>query len=108
MANSYRFRIVGADAAADGDVHLDTFVEVSRDDGATWESVNNGHRTAVLDGAAVLAITGGPGTNGQKLTALSALFKATVEAWGLGESDDALQQMEALLPGGGWPVTVAL
>ena len=62
----------------------------------------------MLDGSAVLAITEGPGTDGEKLSALSALFKQTVQSWGLEQSDDALQQMEALIPGGGWPVTVTL
>jgi hypothetical protein len=62
----------------------------------------------VLDGDAVLAITEGPGTDAEKQDALLAMFSQEVEGWGITESDDALTQLEALLPGGDWPITVTI
>ena len=69
---SYRVRVAGSEAAANGDVHLDCFIQ--RLNGATWEDVYLGHRTMELGAAAVLAITGGAGTDAQKRAALLALF----------------------------------
>lgn len=103
---AYRFRIVGSEAAANGDVHLDTFVETDRT--GSWVQVPNGHFTVVLDGQAVLAITTGPGTTTQRRQALLDLFQAEVESRGVDEADDANTQMKALLPGGNWPVTITL
>ena len=108
MANIYRLRVVSSEAAANGNVHMDTWVERSEDDGANWEPAQSGHFTLVLDGAAVLAITEGPGTPTQKRTALLALLKAEVAQRGIDEADDADNQLRDLLPGGDWPVTVAL
>lgn len=103
---NYRFRVVDSEAAANGNVYLDTFVERSAD-GETREAVPNGHRTVVLDGPAVLAITGGPGTTTEKRAALLALFEAEVRSFGIDTSDNANTQLVALLPAG-WPVTVTL
>jgi len=105
MAN-YRVRVQTGEAAANGDIHLDCHVqkETSPD---VWELIPLGHRTLVLDGEAVLAITEGSGTDGHKLAALANLFKQEVLAWGVDKSDDAYNQLFALLPEG-WPVTVSL
>ena len=100
---SYRARVISSEPAANGDVHLDTHVESNRI--GEWLLIPGGHRTLVLDGEAVLAITEGSSTNAAKRTALSALFKQEVKAWGLDESDDANEQLLALVT---MPVTVGL
>jgi len=105
MAN-YRVRVQSGGAAASGDIHLDVFVQKEIEPGV-WELIPMGHRTLVLDGEAVLAITEGSGTDGQKFAALGDLFKQEVLSWGLDKSDDAYNQLFALLPAG-WPVTVSL
>jgi hypothetical protein len=107
MATIYRANVLDGEAAANGDLHLDTWIQKSEDDGATWENVPAGHRTLVLDGAAVLTITESAGTDQQKRAALLELFRQEAESWGIDESDDAYTQMYDLLPSG-WPVTVEL
>ncbi|HUX30441.1 MAG TPA: hypothetical protein VMV78_07410 [Thiobacillus sp.] len=102
----YRVRVQSGEAAASGDIHLDCFVEREASPGE-WELIPMGHRTLVMDGEAVLAITEGAGTDGQKLGAIAALFKQEVLSWGIDRSDDAYNQLFALLPAG-WPVTVPL
>ena len=102
---AYRVNILGSEAAANGDVHLD--VQVEKQDGESWVSVPNGHRTLVLDGQAVLAITEGAGTTAQKRVALLALFRQEVLNWGVDEADNANTQLVALLPAG-FPVAVNL
>ncbi len=108
MANIYRLRIVSSEAAANGNVNMDTWVDKSVDDGDNWEPAQGGHFTLVLSGAAVLAITEGPGTDNQKRTALLVLLKAEVASRGIDSADDADNQLRGLLPGGDWPVTVDL
>jgi hypothetical protein len=102
----YRVNVLSGEAAASGNVHLDVHVEkeVAPDE---WSLIPLGHRTMVLNGAAVLAITTGSGTLTQKRAALLALFRQEVLSWGLDESDDAYTQLEELLPSG-FPVTVDL
>ena len=87
----YRARVISSEAAANGDIHLDVYVESDRTE--EWVLIPGGHRTLVLDGAAVLAITEGSGTVTQKRAALSALFKQEVKSWGIDESDEANEQM---------------
>ena len=108
MANIYRLRIVGSEAAANGNVHMDTWVDVSADDGDNWQPAQGGHFTLVLNGAAVLAITTGPGTLTQKRATMLALLKAEVASRGIDQADDADTQLRELLPGGDWPVEVSL
>jgi len=103
---SYRARVEGGEAAANGDVHFDCYVECEVESDV-WEVVPYGHRTLVLNGAAVLSITESEMTNGQKLTALTNLFCQEAESWGIHESDDAYNQLFDLLPTG-WPVNVSL
>jgi len=89
---------VSSEAATNGDVHLDCFVERSQDEGETWALVRIGHRSVVLDGGAVLAITENEGlTNNQKRAQLTALFRQEIVAWGIHRSDDADQQLQALV-----------
>jgi hypothetical protein len=85
-----------------------TWVDKSVDDGDNWAPVPSGHFTLVLNGAAVLAITEGPGTLTQKRATLLALLKAEVASRGIDSADDADNQLRDLLPGSDWPVTVAL
>lgn len=101
----YRLRVLGGEAAASGDIHLDVWVE--KQVNGDWNLIPQGHRTLVLDGAAVLVITEGAGTDNQKRAALLALIRQEVVAWGIDQSDEAYTQLFALVPGG-WPVTVAI
>jgi len=101
----YRLRVLGGEAAANGDIHLDVMVEKEVDE--AWVLIPLGHRTLVLDGEAVLAITESAATDAQKRTALLALIRQEVVAWGIDRSDDAYNQLYALLPAG-WPVAVAI
>jgi hypothetical protein len=100
----YRFTVVSSEAAANGDVHLDTWVEKFVDE-AWVRTVPNGHFTVVLDGEAVTAIADGEGTNAEKIAALAALFKAEVVAKGIDTADDAQTKLEALVT---YPVSVTL
>jgi hypothetical protein len=105
MAN-YRARVLNGGPAANGDVHLDCWIqrEVETD---VWEDVPMGHRSLVLNGAAILSITESAMTDQQKLTALQDLFRQKAASWGIHESDDAYNQLYDLLPAG-WPVNVSL
>jgi len=103
----YRVRVESGAPTAGGDVDLDCWIERESTTPGVWDVVPNGHRTMRLDGASILAITAGAGTDAQKLSALAALFKATALEWGIDEADDAYNQLYALLPAG-WPVNVGL
>lgn len=92
---AYRAKVNSSEAAANGDIHLD--VEVQSDRTEEWVLIPGGHRTLVLDGEAVLAITEGSGTDNEKRAALSSLFKQEVIAWGIDESDDANEQLIELV-----------
>jgi len=102
----YRLRVLSGEAAANGDIHLDVMVERETEPD-TWVLIPLGHRTLVLDGEAVLAITESEATDNQKRGALLALIRQEVVAWGIDRSDDAYNQLLALVPGG-WPVSVAI
>jgi len=102
----YRLRVLSGEAAANGDIHLDVMVERETEPD-TWVLIPLGHRTLVLDGEAVLAITESEATDNQKRDALLALIRQEVVAWGIDRSDDAYNQLLALVPGG-WPVSVAI
>ena len=102
----YRVHILDAEPASNGDLHMDAWVqkETAPD---VWQLIPLGHRTMVLDGAAVLAITEGAGTDQQKRAALLELFRQEAASWGIDKSDDAYNQLYDLLPAG-WPVSVNL
>ena len=100
---AYRARVLSSEPAASGDVHLDVYVESDRS--GDWELIPGGHRTLVLNGAAVLAITEGAGTDQQKTGALADLFRQEVLSWGLDESDDANEQLLGLVE---LPINVSL
>jgi hypothetical protein len=101
---AYRFTVDSSEAAANGDVHLDTWVE--KLDGEEWvRTVPNGHFTVVLDGAAVAAIADGEGTTAQKLATLSAMFKAEVTMRGIDTADDANIKLNELVT---FPKSIAL
>ena len=112
---TYRARILDTEAAGDGTVHFDCWIqrEVETDPGPPpvmgWENVPSGHRTIVLQGSAVLAITqNGSLTPTQKRAALAALFRTEAKNWGIDESDEANEDLLELIPGGSWPVNVSL
>jgi hypothetical protein len=105
MATTYRAHILSSEAAANGDIHLDMFVQRSAvvDGQTVWQDVQTGHRTLVLNGREVLDLTG---TAAQKRAGLLALFKAEVAGWGLDKSDSADMALKALVPS--FPVDVPL
>ena len=103
---SYRARVLSSEAAANGDVHLDVMVESDRS--GDWELISGGnHRTLVLDGEAILAITTSSSSLAAKRQAAKDLFIQEIKAWGIDESDDANEQLTALVYQG-WPQTVDL
>ncbi len=104
---TYRVRVTGSEAAANGDVHLDCFIQ--KQNGTVWEDLlpPYGHRTMELGAATVLAITTSVQTGAQKRAALLLLFKNTAAAWGITKADDANTQFVALLSAG-FPVDVQL
>ena len=102
---AYRAVILSSEAAANGDVHLDVHVESDRS--GDLELIPGGHRTLILDGDAILAITTGGGTLAARRAAALALFQQEISAWGIDESDDANEQLTALVYQG-WPQTVEL
>ncbi len=101
----YQARVLSSEAAANGDVHLDVFVESDRS--GEWVLIPGGHRTLVLNGAAVLAICNSGGTLAARRAAALALFTETISAWGIDKSDDANEQLTGLVYQG-WPQTVNL
>ena len=103
---TYRARVMGSEAAGNGNVMLDVFIQ-KETEVDVWVDVPQGHRTMVLPGVAVLAITESAQTDAQKRTALIELMRQTAAAWGIDEADDANEQLAALVPGG-YPVNVAL
>jgi hypothetical protein len=99
---TYRVHVTNSEAAASGDVHLNCEVQKLISTGPdVWEVIPQGHRTMVLDGEAVLAITEHPTwTTTEKRDAALDLFKQEATSWGIDESDDANTQLVALMPGG--------
>ena len=102
---AYRARVLSSEAAANGDVHLDVMVESDRS--GDWELIPGGHRTLVLPGDAVLAITTSGNTLANRRLAIKTLFIQEISAWGIDKSDDANEQLTALVYQG-WPQTVEL
>ena len=93
------------EAAANGDVHFDQYVEVSTD-GETWDVVRDGHFTVTLGYGETLAITDDEElTDNQKIAALAALLKDRIKERGLDESDEAATKINALVS---FPVNVSL
>ena len=102
---AYRAVVLSSEAAANGDVHLD--VQVESDRSGDWELIPSGHRTLVLDGEAVLAIINSGDTLANRRAAVKALFVQEIKSWGIDKSDDANEQLSALVYQG-WPQTVGL
>ena len=100
---AYHVIVKSSEAAANGDIHLDCFVESNRT--GDWVLIPGGHRTLVLNGTTVLSITESASTNAQKIAVLADYFKQEVKAWGLDKSDDANEQLLELVE---LPVTVGL
>ncbi len=104
--SDYRARVLSSEAAANGDVHLDVVIESDRT--GDWVGIPGGnHRTLVLDGAAILAICNSGDTLAERRVAVKDLFIEEIKAWGIERSDDANEQLVALLYQG-WPQTVEL
>lgn len=102
---AYRLHIAGAVAAANKQIDME--IEVQSDASGSWVTIPSGSRNFLLSATKVVAITDGVGTDAEKRSALTDLLKKDVVAWGLVQSDYALAQIEALLPGG-WPVNITI
>ena len=102
---AYRARVITAAPAANGDVHLDTFIETDRS--GDWALIPNGHRTLVLDGEAVLAIINSGDTLANRRADMKDTFIEEIKSWGLEKSDDATQELTSLMYQG-FPQTVDL
>ncbi len=100
---SYQVDVRSKEAAANGDVHLD--VSVQSDHSGDWVEIPGGHRTLVMNGEAILAITNSSGTVPQKRQALAALFREGVKEWGLDQSDEASVAMGEIVE---FPIVVNL
>ena len=105
----YRVRVLSSEAAADGNVYLDCWIQRYNEAGedSEWVLIPLGHRTLVLDGAAISAIVDGAGTLPQKRIAMLALFRAEVVSWGLDEAYAANVKLVSILTDG-WPVDIDL
>ena len=102
---AYQAVVKSSEASANGDIHLDVFVESDRS--GDWVLIPGGHRTLVLDGSAVLAICNSGGTLASRRLAVKDLFVEEIKAWGLDESDNANEELTALIYQG-WPQTVEM
>ena len=102
---AYHAVVLSSEAAANGDVHPDVLVESDRS--GDWELIPGGHRTLVLDGEAVLAIIKSGDTLAKRRAAVKALFVQEIKSWGIDKSDDANEQLKALVYQG-FPQTVEL
>lgn len=102
---AYRARVLSSEAAANGDVHLDVMVESDRS--GSWKLIPGGHRTLVLNGEQILAITNSNDTLANKRLAIKGMFILEIAAWGIDKSDDANEQLTSLVYQG-WPQTVNL
>jgi hypothetical protein len=109
MAQIYRANVVKIEAAANGTLNADVFVElrggVTPD--FTWTLTSNGHFTIVLTAAEVLAITNNVAlTPVQKRLALRELIKAQALERGVDQADEAYAAWIALLPTFPDPITI--
>lgn len=111
MAN-YRAKIIDSEAAGDGTVHFDCWIQREEDDrqgGTIWVNVEKGHRSVVLQASAVLAVTqDGSLSDGQKRSRLAQLFRQEALSWGIDEADAANEDIMSLIPSESWPVNVNL
>lgn len=102
---AYRLYITGAESSPNKQINM--AIEVQVDASGSWVTIPNGTRDFLLSAIEVVAITDGDGTDAEKRTALVDLLKKDVVSWGLVQSDYALAQIEALIPGG-FPITISL
>ena len=99
---AYRFRVWDSEASG-GSVRLKVTDE--KDVDGTYAPIEDGARYVVFEAAAMLAITNDDGlTDQQKLGALAVLFRSQVESWNIGEAEEAVNDITALV--GSFPVTV--
>jgi hypothetical protein len=107
---TYRAHVLNTQAAGDGSVHFDCWIQLLTDVGPpeVWTNVPRGHRTVRLQASSILTITQSGMTDPQKRTAIRELFRAEALSWGIDESDEANNDILTLIPGGSWPVDVEL
>jgi len=98
--NVYRANVTGFEAAADGTVHFDVWVElrtgVSPD--FVWTPAKNSHYTVVIQAQLLIDIYQGAGTNNVKRKAVEDLIKADVLSRGIDKADEGWQDTAVLEP----------
>jgi len=102
---AYRAIVLSSEPAAQGNVHL--AIQVESDHSGSWQQSPIGRRTLILDSDAILAITTSKRSLANRRAAIKALMVKQISAWGIDKSDDANEQLTALVYQG-WPQTVEL
>ena len=105
---TYRAHVLSTEAAANGDVHLDAWIQkqTTVEGEVVWANVPSGHRTMVLAGSAVRVIMDNQNLGDpQKRLALAELFREQASGWGIDEADEANTGISDLVT---FPVDVAL
>ena len=102
---AYRAIVLSSEPAADGSVHL--LVQVENNHDGEWKQTSIGRRTLILDSDAILAITTSKRSLANRRAAIKALMVKQISAWGIDKSDDANEQLTALVYQG-FPQTIDL
>lgn len=96
-----RIFIMGYEMRGDGGVAFDVEVrrEVEDEEGnKSFVPVGHGHRTVVIDAAAMNVIAGKSWSDGRKLQEIAALIRADVQTWRVVEAEDAVNWFATICP----------
>ena len=94
----YRANIISIEAAANGTINADCFVELKVSlDPPVWQPTSQGHFTIVLAASEILAITDSAMTSSEKRVALKTLIKQKALERGVDSADEAYSAMTSLL-----------
>jgi len=90
------FAVCGYEMHGNGEIAFD--VKVQREVDGGYVDVPSGHRTVVLDAAALATIAAMDKTNAQKLQEVAALIRERVLTWRVAESEDACTWFGTVAP----------
>jgi len=90
------FAVCGFEMHGNGEIAFD--VRVQREDGENYVDVPSGHRTVVLDAAALAAVAAMDKTDAQKLQEVAAQIRERVLTWRVAEAEDACTWFAAVAP----------
>ena len=102
---AYRAIVLSSEPATNGNVHV--AVQIETDRSGIWEQISIGRHTLIIPSDEILAITSSKLGLAKRRAAAKALFVKRIKALKIGESDDANEQLTALVYQG-WPQTVEL